>query len=446
MVVSELRRRKHPMKRVPPSTRTKEAIRSLLQEGSGDGDPKSELMKLGVRRIVEEALEQAVGDLLGRDYYERRSGRQGYRNGQRTGRLKTAEGEVLFSSPQVKDVDQEALQELRELLRGRTEELQRLGLEMFARGCSTRDIEEIFRTDDGRSLLSRTAVSEITEALWQEYEEFTTRDLSDVHPLYLFADGIAERLRPGAKREAVLVAWAITWEGRKVLLHVVPGTKESTECCKELYNDMKRRGLEDPILVVTDGAPGIIRATEECFPTAKRQRCLAHKMRNLASKCPQDIWQEFKAAAKAAYEAPSPSMAKALHDDLVERYAKVCPSAVKCFQEDFDACIAHLSCPPAHRRLIRTTNLLERLFLEERRRLNAANTMFGERAVLKLMYAALIRASGRWRGMTITDLERAQLRKLQEELEREFKKGHEPVKLSEKRRPSPSRFSSKNRT
>ena len=81
------------MKRVPPSTRTKEAIRSLLQNGSEDGDPKSELMKLGIRRIVEEALEQAVADLLGRDYYERKDGKQGYRNGQRTGRLKSAEGE-----------------------------------------------------------------------------------------------------------------------------------------------------------------------------------------------------------------------------------------------------------------------------------------------------------------------------------------------------------------
>ena len=373
------------MKRVPPSQRTKEAIRSLLQNGTEDGDPKSELMRLGARRIVEEILEQAVADILGRDYYERRDGKQGYRNGHRTGRLKTAEGEILFSSPQVKDVDASALQELRELLRGRTEELQRLGLEMFARGCSTRDIEDIFKTEDGRSLLSRTAVSQVTEALWQEYEEFATRDLSDVHPLYLFADGIAERLRPGAKREAVLVAWAITWSGRKVLLSVTPGTKESTECCKELFDDMRRRGLPDPVLVATDGAKGIIRATEECFPTSKRQRCLAHRMRNLAAKVPGDMWQEFKAAAKAAYEAPSPSMAKALRDDLVGRYEKACPSAVRCFQEDFEACIAHLSCPPAHRRLIRTTNLLERLFGEERRRLKAAKTMFGERAVLKLL-------------------------------------------------------------
>jgi len=439
--------RKHPMKRVPPSTRTKEAIRSLLENGSEEGDPKSELMKLGVRRIVEEALEQAVSDLLGRDYYERRADRGGYRNGQRTGRLKTAEGEVLFSSPQVKDVDQTALQEIREVLKGRTEELQRLGLEMFARGCSTRDIEEIFRAEDGRSLLTRTAVSEITEALWQEYEEFSTRDMSDIHPLYLFADGLAERLRPGAKREAVLVAWAITWEGRKVLLHVVPGTKESTECCRELFNDLKRRGMQDPVLVASDGSPGLIRASEECFPTAMRQRCLAHKMRNLASKCPQDLWSEFKAAAKAAYEAPSPSMAKALRDDLVARYGKVCPSAVQCFEEDFDACIAHLSCPPAHRRLIRTTNLLERLFGEERRRLNAAKTMFGERAVIKLMYSALIRASDGWRGVTITELERAQLMKLRDEQMKEFGKRHEPVvKLTEKPRSAPLRISSRKRT
>ena len=435
------------MKRVPPSQRTKEEIRSLIDRGSEDTDPKSEMIRLGVRRIVEEAFEQLVKDVLGRDYYERRTGQEGSRNGYRTGRMKTAEGEVSFAVPQVRDVDSARIAELRELLRGRTDELERLGIEMFARGCSTRDIEAIFRTEDGRSLLTRTAVSEVTEAIWAEYDEFATRDLTDIKPLYLYADGIAERLRPGAKREAVLVAWAITWEGRKVLLSVIPGTKESTECCKELFNDMKRRGLEDPIVVATDGAPGMIRSVEECFPISLRQRCLAHKMRNLSSKVAMDLWPEFKQAAKAAYEAPSPSMAKALGDDLVERFDKLCPTAVRCFQEDFDACIAHLRLPPSHRRIVRTTNLLERLFGEERRRLNAAKTMFGERAVLKMMYAALIRASDSWRGVTVRELERAQLLKLQKELQEEFNKEHAPVvKMTPKKRSTPSRNYSKNRT
>src|SRR5438477_3245597 len=100
-------------------------------------------------------------------------------------------------------------------------------------------------------------------------------------------DGIAERLHLGQPREAVMAGWGILADGKKALLHLAPGTKEDTASCKEFFRDMRRRGLPDPLLVVSDGAPGIIRAIEECFPRALRQRCLAHKMRNLASKVPE---------------------------------------------------------------------------------------------------------------------------------------------------------------
>lgn len=417
------------MKRVPPSERTKKEIDKLVREGTSEAeDPKTALVRLGVRRVVEEALEGAVRDLLGRGYYERReSGSEGYRNGYRRARLKTSEGEVCYESPQVRQVDAGSLSQLRDLLEGRTEGLETLALEMFARGCSTRDIEEVFATEQGGSLLSRTAVSEITEALWKEYEEFATRDLSDISPLYLFIDGIAERLRPGSKSEAILCAWAITWSGRKVLVQLAPGTKESTDCCRQFLEDLRRRGLGDPVLVVTDGAPGLIRGAEECFPHSLRQRCLAHKMRNLLSKVPAAVQEEFKQATQATYQAPSPAIAQALREDVVDRFAKSYPTAVRCFEEDFDACIAHLHCPPAHRRIIRTTNLLERLFLEERRRTRAVGTLFGERPVLKLMYAALIRASERWHGVEIDPFSRYQLERLAEDLKQQARRTHAPI-------------------
>lgn len=414
------------MKRVPPSEKTRQLIEGLLEEGSEQQNPLSELVRLAVRQIVEEALEGKVRDLLGRGYYEHGK-RGGYRNGNRRGRLQTGEGEVEYASPQVRGIAGEGLRELRELLKGRSAELERLAVEMYARGCSTRDIEAIFRDEEGRSLVSRTSVSELTEVLWEEYEAFATRDLGEIRPLYLFLDGIAERFRPGAKREAILCAWAITWEGRKVLIHLAPGTKESTECCREFLEEMKRRGLTDPVLVITDGAPGLIRAVEECFPRSLRGRCLAHRMRNLMAKLPSEIATEFRQAAKAAYEAPSVAMARVLREDLVERFSKQCPTAVRCFEEDFDACIAHLHCPPAHRRATRTTNLLERLFGEERRRMKAAGTVFGERAVLKLMYAALIRASDSWRGIRVTEFESRQLNKLQDQLAQEHAKENAPA-------------------
>jgi len=433
------------MSRVPPSEQTRAAIEELLREGS-EGDLKSELVRLSVRRIVEEALEAKVRDVLGRDHYERRlEGQSGYRNGHRVGRLKSSEGAVEYAVPQLRGVDVSEITAMRERLSGRTEALEGLALEMYARGCSTRDIEAIFRAEDGKLLISRTGVSEVTESLWQEYEAFATRDLSELRPLYLFLDGIAEHLRPGAKSEAILCAWAIGWDGKKVLVGLTPGSKESKECVGDFLRDLQRRGLHDPVLIVTDGAAGLVLAVKECFPQVLRQRCLAHKLRNLAQKVPEASWPEFKEAAKAAYQAPSPALAKSLAEDLRTHYWKQFPTAVICFEEDFEACIAHLHCPVPHRRAIRTTNLLERLFEEERRRMKAIAVFFGERPVLKLMYASMLRASETWRGLAIHELEREQLTRLWEE-KHELRRTAQPPRSDEKTTSTPTRVSSKERT
>jgi transposase-like protein len=186
------------------------------------------------------------------------------------------------------------------------------------------------------------------------------------------------------------------------------------------FEDMKRRGLNDPLLVTSDGAPGIIKAIEICFPRAARQRCLAHRMRNLAAKLPEDVWPEFKVRAQATYQAPSRAIARELAAGVVADYGRKYDSAVACFMDDFEACIAHLRFPVAHRRAIRTTNLLERLFVEERRRLKIIPNAFGERAVLKLMFGALIRAAERWRSIKVTEFERRQLSGVRQELDQEY--------------------------
>ena len=160
---------------------------------------------------------------------------------------------------------------------------------------------------------------------------------------------------------------------------------------------MRARGLGDPLLVVSDGAPGVIKVIETCFPRSARQRCLAHRMRNLAAKVPEDIWPEVKARIQAVYQAPSRAIARDLAKGVVADYAKDLPSAIACFQDNFEACIAHLRMPVTHRRAIRTTNLLERLFVEERRRLKIIPNTWGERPVLKLMFGAMTRAAERWR-------------------------------------------------
>jgi putative transposase len=434
------------MERIPASERTRERLKALMEGRAQATDERSELVRLAARLIIEEALEGEASDALGRDYYARGAAPgTGYRNGYRTGRLKTAEGAVEFSAPQIADRAEPFRSRLREVVRGRTEMLEELAVEAFARGLSVRDIEALFADESGRSLLSRTAVSEITERLWAEYEAFAGRDLGEFDVLYLFVDGIAERLHLGQPREAVLAAWGILSDGKKALLHLAPGTKEDTASCKEFFQDMRRRGLPDPLLVVSDGAPGVIRAIEECFPRSARQRCLAHKMRNLQSKLPEDLWPEFKACATACYQAASPALARLLRDEIVTSYGAKLPSAVACLQDDFEACIAHLKFPLAHRRAIRTTNLLERLFGEERRRTKVIPHAFGERAVLKLMYAALIRAAERWRGLKMTEFEQRQLQAIRDELNRAHAEQTKPVVRADPTA-SQSRLSSKDRT
>ncbi len=207
------------MERIPASERTREKLKGVIEGSEGGGT--SELVRLAARLIIEEALEGEARDALGRDYYARGAARGGgYRNGYRAGRLRSAEGAIEYSAPQIADRAEPFRSAIRDIVRGRTAELEALAVEMYARGLSTRDIEALFADDAGKSLLSRTAVSEITERLWTEYEGFAGRDLAEFEVLYLFVDGIAERLHLGQPREAVLAAWGILADGKGA---VAPG-------------------------------------------------------------------------------------------------------------------------------------------------------------------------------------------------------------------------------
>lgn len=427
-------------RRVPASEGTRKRIEDLISGESGKTE-RSDLVKLAAQLIIEEALEGEVQGVLGREHYARGGDVVGHRNGYRRGKLDTAEGRIEYAVPQVRGIAGWR-SAVREALSGRSEELERLAIEMYARGLSVRDIEAAFVDDAGRCVLSKSAVSMVTERLWTDYQAFASRDLSEHDVVYLFVDGIAERLHLGQSREAVLAAWGITSHGNKVLLGLLPGTKEDTVSCKEFLRDLKSRGLIDPVLVATDGAPGLIRAVEEVFPRSLRQRCLAHRIRNLEAKVPAELWPEVKGQAHAAYRASSPALARLTRDEFVKRFETELPSATRCFLDDFEACIAHLRLPIAHRRAIRTTNLLERLFGEERRRTKVIPHAFGERAVLKLMFAALLRASQTWQRVVINEFESRQIEDLRNELDEEFRQRSTSTVTTASRR----RFSSKSET
>jgi transposase-like protein len=409
------------MNRIPPSQKIRKKTEELLNQGlDGDAEVTSLIVRLGVERLVQELLEQEVTDYLEREHYQRRRPEQehrGYRNGYERGRMRTAEGEIVVEVPQVRDAPETYRSRLMTFLRGHSDVLEQLVVEMYARGLSTRDIEDALEEATGGRLLSRTAVSQVTEVLWEEYEAFAERDLSGFEVEYLFLDGVYESLRQqGGGKEGILCAWAICANGRKVLLHLALGNRESYDNWLDFLRNMVKRGLQAPVQTTTDGAPGLILAVEEVFPKSLRQRCLFHKTGNVLDKIPDSARAEVKAMIQAAYYAPNQEVARMMASKVLETYQSLYPSAMNSFQDDWEACIAYLRCPHVHHKRIRTTNLLERSFGEQRRRTKVIPRFFTERSCLKLVFATVWRASQRWQGVKMSEFERQQLKLLRREL------------------------------
>jgi putative transposase len=407
------------VRRVPPSTVIREEIDQLLTGGVG---PRtniiSTLADLGLRYIAQHGLEQEQEDFLGRGHYERRdeASPRGFRNGYEDASVKTAEGEARLRAPQVRGTEQPFRSKLMDFLDGNSDVLERLVVEMYARGLSTRDVEDCFRDATGALLISKTAVSEITDQLWEHYQAFRARDLSDVEVEHLFLDSIYESLRRYGAKEGILAAWCITSDGRKLLLHLAVGNKESEACWTEFLRDIVARGLRVPTSVTSDGAPGLLNAIAQVFPRSLRIRCWYHKMGNIRSKVPDEEAPEVLAHVRAIRDAATHEAGCAMAASVIDTFAGRFPSAMACLADDLEASLAHLKLPVRLRIKVRTTNLLERSFEEERRRTKVIPRLLDERSAMKLVFATLIRCSDRWNRVTISDLERQQLRLLRTEL------------------------------
>ena len=167
----------------------------------------------------------------------------------------------------------------------------------------------------------------------------------------------------------------------------------------------------------SDDAPGLIQAIEQVFKNSLRIRCWFHKLSNIRSKIPEEAAQEFMAHVRAVRDAPTHEAGEAAAASVIEQFSNTYPAAVRCFSEDLDASLAHLKLPVRHRINVRTTNLLERSFVEERRGSKVIPRFTNEKSAMKLVFATLIRASERWSRVSVSELERKQLGLLRQELE-----------------------------
>jgi transposase-like protein len=239
--------------------------------------------------------------------------------------------------------------------------------------------------------LSKSTASRICEELKERFERFRRRDLYEVRLIALFLDATFISVRPNGPKEGVQVAWGFTEEGERVLLAVSLGMRESFEDWQALGRDLISRGLGAPMLIVADGAPGLVKAIEQCWPASDRQRCCVHKARNLYAKVPdrerdrvkQAYWQ---ALDDAISEADAKQRLQALIDQLDNEGFT---AAARCLADDLDALVVHLRLPVRHRRRWRSTNLLERSLGEVKRRTKVMGRFPGETSCLTLVWAVL---------------------------------------------------------
>lgn len=387
-------------RKIKPSEQLNKTIDNLLSGHFSSDDLLGELLRLGAQRILQESAEAEVDEFLDRGWYERggEDVNRGYRNGYTPVTYKTTQGPLQVQRPRIRDNSEPFESQILSRINGIEERLIRLASEMYVRGLSTRDIEQTLTDGEGKAILSRSVTSRITEELYAEYERWNGQDLCDYDVVYLFLDGVYESVRRYTGGQSILCAWGICSDGRKVLLGLQAVASESTQCWEAFLEDLKSRGLSHPLLVVTDGAKGLKSAIAHCFPYADRGRCMAHKMRNLMNKLPRDkaITAPIKARLRAIYYAPDLETAQGLAKAFITAYGREYPSMIKCFNDDLSACLVHLKYPHGHRRSIRTTNLIERSFVEQKRRTKIIPSHVHEKGAMKLVYGTMIRSAQRW--------------------------------------------------
>ncbi len=387
------------MKKIAPS----EKIEQELMEGiASSTEPLGEAARRGAQLMLQRALEIEVSDFLGRERYERSSdgALRGYRNGYEPKKVHLCEGTIELQVPQIRDGLEPFESAWLEAIGRRSKRLLELVPMLYVKGMSQRDIETALIESLGVEQTGRSVVNEVCQSLRMDFAKWQERDLSGERVLYLFLDGIYMRLRPEDKRAvAVLCAYGMLWDGRKVLLHMAVGDKESSACWEAFLEDMKSRGLADPVLSVMDGNSGLRKAVGRKFPNSLVQRCQVHKMRNIVNKLPEVARPTLKKLIHKAFTAKGYREAVEQARAIIEEYKGSFPAAMKCLERDLEESLTALKFPFLHRKQIRTTNLLERLFGEGRRRTKVIPRFRSKTSGLCLIFAVLVDASEGWRGV-----------------------------------------------
>jgi transposase-like protein len=269
---------------------------------------------------------------------------------------------------------------------------------LYLRGISTKDFEpalaEFFGSEAG---LSASTIQRLTREWSQELAGFQRRDLSQVDYVYLWADGVHFNIRLEEDRLCCLVLLGVRADGRKELVAVGDGFRESTESWAEVLRDLKRRGMRSPMLAIGDGALGFWGALREVFPETREQRCWVHKIANILDAVPSSLRPKVKAALHNIMNAENKEAADLALDRFQETYAAKYPKAADKLLKDREVLLAHFDFPAEHWIHLRTTNAIESTFATVRLRTNKTKGAGSRSAGLAMAYKLLDAAQARWR-------------------------------------------------
>ncbi len=349
-------------------------------------------------KLLEEIFNQVLlaqsSEQLGAEPYERTEERKAYRNGYRERQMSTRVGSFTLRVPRHRNGQFST--ELFSRYQRSEQALVLAMMEMVVNGVSTRKVELITEELCGKKF-SKSTVSELCKSLDPIVEAFKTRPLEAHYP-FIQVDAIYLKVRENSRVQSkgLLVAVGINEEGYREIIGFKLANSETEDSWGTFFNSLKERGLKDVTLVTSDNHKGLVSAIKRHFQGASWQRCQTHFSRNIIDNTPKSLQPEIKEDLRNLYSAVDIESARKYRDLMFAKYEKKAPKAAAILDEGFDDITAVLSLPLYYRKRLRTTNGVERLNQEIRRRERVIRIFPNEASVIRLMGALLMEQDEKW--------------------------------------------------
>jgi len=376
-------------------------------------DALTELLRHGARDLIAEAVKAELDGFLSEfaSLRDAQGRRQLVRNGYLPEReVQTGIGSVSVRVPRVRDRSGSGIRFHSNLLPPylrRSKSIEELIPWLYLKGVSTGDFSEALSALLGTDAcgLSSSTVSRLKESWTREYEAWQERDLSPRRYVYLWVDGVYPQARMEDPNPCLLVVIGADKSGRKELVGVWDGCRESEQSWKELLLDLKRRGLGDPPkIAVGDGALGFWKALAQVYPSTRPQRCWVHKTRNVLNKLPKSVQAHAKQHLHQIWMAPTRAEAEDAFDYFTQAYDAKYPKAAECLTKDREELLTFYDFPAEHWRHLRTTNPIESTFATIRLRTAKTRGCLSRNTALTMVFKLAICAQSHWRRLNGSEL------------------------------------------